>query len=44
VCFGGGVDDLIDGLHGKVEGHEFTLRFDCVVSLDYISNTQIYIQ
>lgn len=26
VCFCGGVDDLIDGLHGEVEGHEFALH------------------
>jgi hypothetical protein len=24
VCLSGTVDDVIDGLHGKVPGHEFT--------------------
>lgn len=26
VCFCGGVDDLIDSLHGKVERHELALQ------------------
>ena len=25
MCFGGGVDDLVNGLHGEVKGHEFAL-------------------
>ena len=25
VCFGGRVDDLINGLHGEIEGHELAL-------------------
>ena len=29
VCFGCGVDDLVDCLHGKIEGHEFTLASLC---------------
>ena len=29
VGFGGGIDDLINGLHSEVEGHEFTLYSYC---------------
>ena len=29
VCFGCGVDDLVDCLHGKIEGHELTLASSC---------------
>ena len=29
MSFRGGVDDLVDGLHGEVEGHEFALMFYC---------------
>ena len=26
VCFGGRIDNLVNGLHGEVKGHEFTLE------------------
>jgi hypothetical protein len=28
VCLGGGVDDLVNGLHGKVERHELADRVE----------------
>jgi hypothetical protein len=33
VCFRGRVDDLVDGLHGEVEGHELALRLLVAIEL-----------
>ena len=31
MCFGSGVDDLINSLHGEVEGHKFALHRFCQI-------------
>ena len=29
MSFGRGIDDLVDGLHGEIEGHKLALKSSC---------------